>query len=131
MMSFLYVALGGAIGASARHGLGLASLRLFGPGFPVGTLLANILGGLLMGLLIGWLALKTPEAQNNIRLFAGVGVLGGFTTFSAFSLEAFRMIETKAFGQFIGYVSASVILSIAAVALGLYLMRVFLAGVSV
>lgn len=123
MMSFLYVALGGAIGASARHGLGIMSFRAFGPGFPVGTLLANVIGGLLMGLLVGWLALKTPDAQNNIRLFAGVGVLGGFTTFSAFSLDAVRMFETKAYGQFFGYVSASVILSIAAVALGLYLMR--------
>lgn len=123
MMSFLYVAVGGAIGASARHGLGLASLRLFGPGYPVGTLLANLIGGLLMGLLIGWLALKTPEAQNDIRLFAGVGVLGGFTTFSAFSLESFRMFETKAYGQLIGYAGASVILSILAVGLGLFLMR--------
>jgi len=57
MTSFLSVALGGAIGASARHGLGLAMLRFFGPGFPVGTLLANVLGGLLMGLLMGWLRL--------------------------------------------------------------------------
>lgn len=130
MMSFLYVALGGAIGASARHGLGLVSLRTFGPGFPVGTLLANIIGGLLMGMLIGWLAIKTPEAQNDIRLFAGVGVLGGFTTFSAFSLEAFRMFETKAYGQLLGYVSASVLLSIMAVGLGLVLMRALAGGVA-
>jgi len=123
MMSFLYVALGGAIGASARHGLSLASLRLFGPGFPMGTLLANVIGGLLMGLLMGWLAAKSPETQQDIRLFAGVGVLGGFTTFSAFSLESFRMFEAKAYGPLIGYVGASVLLSILAIALGLYLMR--------
>ena len=123
MTSFFAVALGGAIGASARHGLGLAMLRLFGPGFPVGTLLANIIGGLLMGLLMGWLLRTAPDNANNIRLFAGVGVLGGFTTFSAFSLEAMRMLESKAMGQFLGYVSASVVLSIAAVALGLFLMR--------
>ncbi len=123
MTSFLSVALGGAIGASARHGLGLAILRFFGPGFPVGTLVANVLGGLLMGLLMGWLLRTAPENANNIRLFAGVGVLGGFTTFSAFSLDAIRLLESKAIGPFLGYVSASVVLSIAAVALGLFLMR--------
>lgn len=124
MTSFLAVALGGAIGASARHGLGVAMFRIFGPGFPVGTLLANIIGGLLMGLLVGWLVRDMPSNANAVRLFAGVGVLGGFTTFSAFSLDALRMVETKAYSAFIGYVGASVILSIAAVALGLFLMRV-------
>jgi len=123
MTSFLSVALGGAIGASARHGLGLVTLRVFGPGFPMGTLLANIIGGLLMGLLVGWLVREMPANANTIRLFAGVGVLGGFTTFSAFSLDAMRMLETKNYGLFFGYVGASVILSIAAVGLGLYLMR--------
>ncbi|MEP3654724.1 MAG: CrcB family protein [Litorimonas sp.] len=123
MTSFLTVALGGAIGASARHGLSLAMLRLFGPGFPIGTLLANVIGGLLMGVLMGWLVRDMPTEANSIRLFAGVGVLGGFTTFSAFSLEALRMLETKSYGVFFGYVGASVILSIAAVALGLFIMR--------
>ena len=123
MTSFLTVALGGAIGASARHGLSLAMLRLFGPGFPLGTFLANIIGGLLMGLLMGWLIREAPEGSNSIRLFAGVGVLGGFTTFSAFSLEAMRMLESKSYGIFFGYIGASVVLSIAAVALGLFLMR--------
>ena len=61
MTSFFAVALGGAIGASARHGLGIAMLRLFGPGFPVGTLMANVFGGLLMGLLMGWLLKAGPE----------------------------------------------------------------------
>ena len=123
MTSFLTVALGGAIGASARHGLSLAMLRFFGPGFPIGTLLANVIGGLLMGVLMGWLVRDMPTEANSIRLFAGVGVLGGFTTFSAFSLEALRMLETKSYGVFFGYVGASVILSIAAVALGLFIMR--------
>jgi len=123
MTSFLTVALGGAIGASARHGLSLAMLRLYGPGFPLGTFLANIIGGLLMGLLMGWLIREAPEGSNSIRLFVGVGVLGGFTTFSAFSLEAMRMLESKSYGIFFGYIGASVVLSIAAVALGLFLMR--------
>ena len=123
MTSFLTVALGGAIGASARYGLSVAMLRLYGAGFPLGTFLANIIGGLLMGLLMGWLIREAPEGSDSIRLFAGVGVLGGFTTFSAFSLEAMRMLESKSYGIFFGYVGASVILSIAAVALGLFLMR--------
>ena len=123
MSSFFYVALGGALGASARHGLGLMTLRSFGPGFPVGTLLANVIGGLLMGLLVGWLALRGGADQNVVRLFAGVGLLGGFTTFSAFSLDAFRMFETRAYGQFLGYVGASVVLSILAVAVGLWFSR--------
>jgi CrcB protein len=123
MTSFLTVALGGALGASARHGLSLAMLRFFGAEFPLGTLFANIIGGLLMGVLMGWLVRETPESANSIRLFAGVGILGGFTTFSAFSLESIRMLEAKTYGIFFTYVGASVILSIAAVALGLYLMR--------
>lgn len=123
MMSFLTVALGGAIGASARHALALLMLRFFGPAFPVGTLLANVIGGLLMGLLMGWLVRETPEGAQSIRLFAGVGVLGGFTTFSSFSLDAIRMLDSKTYGLFFGYVSVSVILSIAAVALGLFMMR--------
>lgn len=123
MSSFLYVALGGAIGASARHGLSLVSFRTFGPGFPVGTLLANVIGGLLMGLLVGWLALRAGAEQNTLRLFAGVGVLGGFTTFSAFSLEAFRMFETRAYGQLFGYVGSSLVFSILAVGLGLWVSR--------
>ena len=93
MTSFLTVALGGAIGASARHGLGLFMLRIFGPSFPVGTLLANVFGGLLMGILMGWLVRESPDGAQSIRLFAGVGVLGGFTTFSAFSLDAIRMLS--------------------------------------
>ena len=123
MTSFLTVALGGALGASARHGLSLAMLRFFGAEFPLGTLFANIIGGLLMGVLMGWLVRETPESANSIRLFAGVGILGGFTTLSAFSLESIRMLEAKTYGIFFTYVGASVILSIAAVALGLYLMR--------
>jgi len=74
-------------------------------------------------MLMGWLLRESAEAADSIRLFAGVGILGGFTTFSAFSLEAFRMLDAKSYGLFFGYVGASVILSIAAVALGLFIMR--------
>ena len=123
MMSFLTVALGGAIGATARYGLGLFAVRVFGGGFPVGTLLANIIGGFLMGLLAGWLLRSGSNNAESIRLFAAVGVLGGFTTFSAFSLDAINMIQAKAFGPLLGYVGGSVVLSILAVAAGLFLMR--------
>ena len=123
MMSFFTVALGGAIGASARYGLGLMSTRVFGSGFPMGTLLANVIGGFLMGLLVGWLLREGPSNAETIRLFAAIGVLGGFTTFSSFSLDAINMIQAKAYGPFVTYVGSSVILSILAVAVGLYFMR--------
>ncbi len=126
MNGLFYVALGGAVGASGRYLLGGFTLRVMGPGFPYGTLAANVLGGLLMGLLVGWLAFKGStlvDGAANLRLFLGVGVLGGFTTFSAFSLEAVRMIETKAFGMAAGYISASVALSILALFIGLIIAR--------
>jgi len=75
-----------------------------------------------MGVLIGWLTFKVSGGET-MRLFLGVGLLGGFTTFSAFSLDAVRMLETKNYGQFIGYVGGSVVLSIGALMVGLMLAR--------
>ena len=121
MNGLLYVALGGALGASGRYALGGAMTRALGAGFPWGTLAVNVLGGFLMGLLMGWLALKT--GSENLRLFLAVGVLGGFTTFSAFSLETINMIEGKSYGAAASYVSASVIFSVAAVFIGLVISR--------
>ena len=83
---------------------------------------ANVLGGFLMGILVGWLAFKVSGGEN-LRLFLGVGVLGGFTTFSAFSLDAVRMLEAKHYTQFMAYVGGSVVLSIGALMLGLILTR--------
>ena len=124
MTRLLLVALGGAIGASARYGLGQAALRLApGVAWPWGTFVANVLGGLVMGLLVGWLALKGGVEQEAIRLFAAVGVLGGFTTFSAFSLEAVQMIERRQWVLAGGYVALSVVLSIAALFVGLAIAR--------
>ena len=122
MNGILYVALGGALGASARHMLGMGTLKAFGPGYPYGTMAANVIGGFLMGLLAGWLALKVSGGAN-LRLFLGVGLLGGFTTFSAFSLDAVLMYEKKAYGALFGYVGGSVILSIGALMMGLILAR--------
>ena len=119
--SYLIVALGGGVGAAARHGLGQLSARAFGPGFPVGTMSANVLGGLLMGVLVGWLA--RSGAGEGARLLLGVGLLGGFTTFSAFSLDAVQMIQRGQAGLAALYVGGSVVLSIAALALGLVLSR--------
>jgi len=83
---------------------------------------ANVIGGFLMGVLAGWLVLKVSGGQN-LRLFLGVGLLGGFTTFSAFSLDAVLMYEKKAYGALLGYVGGSVILSIGALMIGLIMAR--------
>lgn len=123
MYNLMLVALGGAVGASGRYGLSHLTFRQFGPGFPVGTLAANILGSAAMGLLVGWLAFRGAESSQSLRLFLGVGLLGGFTTFSAFSLESYLMLEKKAFGSFFGYVGASFFISLAALALGLWISR--------
>lgn len=122
MNGLLYVALGGALGASGRHLLGMVTLKTFGPDYPYGTMAANIIGGFLMGLLAGWLALRVSSGEN-LRLFLGVGLLGGFTTFSAFSLEAVLMYEKKAYGALMSYIGGSVVLSIGALMIGLVLAR--------
>lgn len=122
-MNSLYVMLGGAIGALARYHLGRAALSMFGPGFPWGTLCANIFGGFVMGLLAGWLARFASGGGEQLRLLLAVGVLGGFTTFSAFSLETVLMIERGEFTTAGLYVAASVAGAIVALMLGLSTMR--------
>ncbi len=87
MGNFLIVALGGGIGAALRHGVNLLTLRWFGPNFPYGTLTVNVAGSLIMGLFIGWLLRYNPGTSAGLRLFVATGILGGFTTFSAFSLD--------------------------------------------
>lgn len=118
------VALGGAIGAGCRHLVSLAALRIFGSGFPVGTLTVNVAGGFLMGLVAGYFALKYKGASGEgLRLFLATGILGGFTTFSAFSLDAMLLWERGALLAASAYVALSVLLSIAALVLGLMFMR--------
>jgi CrcB protein len=123
MIHLLLVALGGAIGAGCRHLVNLAALRLLGPNFPFGTLTANVGGGLLMGLLTGYLALRYSGGGQDLRLFLATGVLGGFTTFSAFSLDTVLLWERGELLMASVYVVVSVVLSIAALAAGLFIMR--------
>jgi fluoride exporter len=122
MNSLVSVMIGGAIGAGARHLVGRSLLAALGPAFPYGTVTVNLIGGMAMGLLAGNLS-RWGLAGETWRLFLGVGVLGGFTTFSAFSLDAVTLIERGQAGLALGYVLLSVIGSIAALALGLWLAR--------
>src|SRR3979411_1973078 len=127
MQTLLLVGLGGAFGAICRYLLGVQTFRTLGPGLPYGTFGANVIGGLLMGVLVGVLGLRGGGAQERWRLLLGVGVLGGFTTFSSFSLEVALMIERRTYGVAALYSLASVVLSVAALFLGLLLMRRLLA----
>jgi CrcB protein len=127
MQTLLLVAGGGATGAVLRYLVGAQAARAFGHGWPFGTLAVNILGGFLMGLLAGARALRGGADQEKWRLLLGVGVLGGFTTFSAFSLEVALMIERRAWGEAFAYSLGSVALSVAALFAGLLLMRRVLA----
>lgn len=122
MNSLFLVMAGGAIGAGARHLTGRAVLAALGPGFPWGTLTVNLVGGLLMGVLVG--ALARSNAGETYRLLLGVGVLGGFTTFSAFSLDAVLMLQRGELGAAFAYIAVSVIGSIAAVFVGVSALRV-------
>ncbi len=117
------VALGGAIGAACRHLLNIAVLRLFAPAFPYATLSANVLGGLLMGIAAGYFALRFDGGDQGLRLFLTTGILGGFTTFSAFSLDALALWERGDVAAAAAYVLLSVILSIAALWAGLTIVR--------
>ncbi|HEX8383437.1 MAG TPA: fluoride efflux transporter CrcB [Sphingomonas sp.] len=120
-MSLFLVMAGGAIGSGARYLSGRAALVIAGPDFPYATLFVNLLGGLLMGVLAGLVARGTPA--EGWRLFAGVGLLGGFTTFSAFSLDTVQLFERGAVAMAAGYVLVSVLGSIAALVAGLQLAR--------
>lgn len=123
MMHLFYVALGGALGAGGRHLVGQAALKAFGPSFPYGTFIVNVAGSFLMGVLIAWLAKRGGGTGPEWRLFLATGVLGGFTTFSAFSLDAVLLWERGEGAGAFFYVFGSVILSILALTAGLMLVR--------
>jgi fluoride exporter len=122
MNGLFAVMIGGALGAGARYLVSSAFLRAVGPGFPWGTLAVNLLGGLLMGMLVGVLA-RTSNDGEQARLLLGVGVLGGFTTFSAFGLETWLMIERGQPVIGFAYVAASVVGAVALTGVGLMLAR--------
>jgi CrcB protein len=122
MPHLMLVALGGALGSMLRYGVGRWAIVMMGPGFPFGTFAVNILGGLAMGLLAGWLA-RFGEGGEDLRLLLGVGVLGGFTTFSAFSLEVYNMITRAEIALAAAYSISSVAGSVLAVLAGVWLMR--------
>jgi CrcB protein len=123
-MGYLIVFLGGGAGAALRHGMNLAAARALGTAFPYGTLIINVTGSLVMGLIAGYFALK-GDASQHWRLFLTTGILGGYTTFSAFSLDAALLYERGEVGLSALYVVASVVVSIIGLFAGLAIVRSF------
>ena len=121
-MNYVLVFVGGGLGASLRHAVNMISARGLGTAFPWGTFIINISGSIVMGLIAGYLAFK-GEASQPWRLFVMTGILGGYTTFSAFSLDAALLYERGELGLAALYVLGSVALSIAGLFAGLALMR--------
>lgn len=120
LTNLLHVVLGGGIGAGLRYLTNVGALRLFGPGFPVATLVVNVLGSFLMGLLVELLA---QRGGQRLAPFLMTGVLGGFTTFSAFSLDSMTLWQRGETVLALVYVGMSVVLSLAAIALAMHLFR--------
>ncbi len=119
----VWVAIGGGLGASARYGVNVLFGKLLGPGFPWQTMFENVLGCFIMGLLMELMALKLNVSQE-LRAMLTTGVLGGFTTFSAFSLDFALLMEKKATLHAFAYAAASVLGSLLALFAGLYLIRI-------
>jgi CrcB protein len=119
---YLAVFVGAGLGGMLRHAVNRASFVYFGPGFPYGTLIVNVVGGLLMGVLAELFLVKGGGSQE-FRLFLTTGFLGGFTTFSAFSLDAALMWERSDYAALGAYVTGSVVLSVAALFLGMATVR--------
>lgn len=123
-MAYLIVFLGGGIGAMLRHGVNIAAVRVLGINFPFGTLAVNITGSLIMGLLAAYFGFRSGASQH-WRLFLTTGILGGYTTFSTFSLDVALLYERGELGLAFLYVLVSVLVSIAALFGGLILIRHF------
>lgn len=123
-MSYLLVFLGGGLGASLRHAVNMLCARSLGTAFPWGTFIINITGSTVMGLIAGYLAFKGGASQH-WRLFLMTGILGGYTTFSAFSLDAALFYERGEAGMALLYVLGSVVVSIAGLFAGLAVVRHF------
>ncbi len=127
MLALMYVAFGGAIGSMGRYLLVSALARFTTTDYPYGTLAVNILGGLLLGLWVGAMAYMMPNRAKDLHLLIAVGALGGFTTFSAFSLDVILLMERGGLIQAALYAAASVLLSVAALFAGMWVTR-FVAG---
>lgn len=123
MTKLLFVFAGGGLGSVARYLVGSFALRTFGPGWPFGTFMVNVSGAMLMGVLATTLALRGGADQERWRLLLGVGLMGGYTTFSAFSLEVALMLERRDWLQALGYVFGSVVVGVSALFLGMMLAR--------
>ena len=121
-MLYLIVFLGAGIGGAMRHGVNVAATRLFGFGFPYGTFIVNVVGSFAMGLLAGYFAHRAGIPQH-VRLFLTTGILGGFTTFSTFSLDAALLIERHSLGMAAGYMIGSVAAGVSALFFGLAVFR--------
>lgn len=124
LVSLLFVAIGGALGSVCRYLVGVGAGRLLGTDFPFGTIIVNIAGSFIMGLFIELLAVKF-DGSESLRLFVAVGILGGFTTLSSFSLDTIVLFERGAVATAAIYVGASIVLSLAALVAGLHLVRAF------
>jgi CrcB protein len=118
------VAAGGALGSAARYLVGVGSGKLFGTDFPLGTLIINVTGSFLMGLFVGLFAVKWDLSQA-VRAFLTVGICGGYTTFSTFSLDAYFLIERGEVVASFAYIVGSVALSVGALIAALRLVRAF------
>ena len=123
-VSVLLVALGGALGSVCRYLVGVGAGRLLGADFPFGTMIVNIVGSFVMGLFIELLAMRF-DGSESLRLFVAVGILGGFTTLSSFSLDSVVLFERGAIGAAALYVGGSIVLSLAALIAGLHFVRAF------
>ena len=123
-MGYLIVFIGGGLGAALRHGMNIWVARLIGTAFPYATMIENVTGSLVMGILAAYFAFK-GDATQHWRLFMTTGILGGYTTFSAYSLDVALLYERGALGLAALYATGSVLLSIAGLFVGLALVRNF------
>ena len=122
-MLYLIVFIGAGIGGALRHGVNVRAARFFGLGFPFGTLIVNVLGSFVMGLLAGYFLFR-PGISQHTRLFLTTGILGGFTTFSSFSLDTALLIERHAYWMAAAYVAGSILAGLAALFAGMSVFRV-------
>jgi len=125
MYALFLVIVGGGIGAGLRHGMNIGAARLLGTDFPWGTLAINVIGSFLIGIVAAWFAFRNDAAAQSLRLFLTTGILGGFTTFSAFSLDFAVLFERGEITAAVWYVVGSVGLSLLAIFAGFFVVRSF------